>query len=526
MLSSLFSPWSLRRTRKKGHLTTLTENTSISRLLFVIIVAASALLFIPPVSSADSISRIWTSSDGKALEARYIGMEQGRVMLEGSDGRKLAIRPDHLSEADQQYLKEQSTLVGEPRMQSDMQDVPAASDQTFAPDADAVVAAMGLPLWSEGLLWGRQAETVAAELQWPEESRTSNSSSYRYYPRDPVIVFDRNAYTMAMYAEEGKPVSLSFVFANKGDVPRMLGLDLNMTQSEFRRATKDYKKLIREDAVALEKNITALFGSPGRVRLGDSRETEEKVLRWDWKDSSFLLSSPGDEYVSLRILPSESLDGSGMERVQKKDLQSILAGRVERRDNGDVILTDIPMVNQGPKGYCVPATWERVLRYMGIPSDMYILAMAGDTGVGGGTVPRELSHGARQLVRHYGRTIRTQRARIIDREIAMFIDKGIPILWSMCVVDELNEALTRRMNARRMVSDWEEWAKLLKPARKDARKIKTDSAGNHTCLIIGYNSATEEIAISDSWGPAYAERWITIEEAEAISRGEFTYIAP
>ena len=37
------------------------------------------------------------------------------------------------------------------------------------------------------------------------------------------------------------------------------------------------------------------------------------------------------------------------------------------------------MVNQGPKGYCVPATFERVLRTMGIESDMYLLAMLGGT---------------------------------------------------------------------------------------------------------------------------------------------------
>ena len=32
----------------------------------------------------------------------------------------------------------------------------------------------------------------------------------------------------------------------------------------------------------------------------------------------------------------------------------------------NVVVTDIPMVDQGPKGYCVPATWERYLRYLGI----------------------------------------------------------------------------------------------------------------------------------------------------------------
>jgi hypothetical protein len=43
-------------------------------------------------------------------------------------------------------------------------------------------------------------------------------------------------------------------------------------------------------------------------------------------------------------------------------------------------------------------------------------------------------------------------------------------------------------------------------------------------LIIGYNRATDEIALSDSWGPSYAERWITADEAEAISQSAMAAI--
>ncbi|GDY18595.1 hypothetical protein LBMAG55_19180 [Verrucomicrobiota bacterium] len=56
------------------------------------------------------------------------------------------------------------------------------------------------------------------------------------------------------------------------------------------------------------------------------------------------------------------------------------------------------MVNQGPKGYCVPATWERVLRYMGIPADMYVLAMVGQSGAGGGTSLSTLAAGVRDTL--------------------------------------------------------------------------------------------------------------------------------
>ena len=43
--------------------------------------------------------------------------------------------------------------------------------------------------------------------------------------------------------------------------------------------------------------------------------------------------------------------------------------------------------------------------------------------------------------------------------------------------------------------------------------------GGHICLIIGYNKQTGEIAISDSWGSRFAERWVPAQAARAVSRG-------
>ncbi|MFT6865090.1 MAG: hypothetical protein ACJAVK_003663 [Akkermansiaceae bacterium] len=36
-------------------------------------------------------------------------------------------------------------------------------------------------------------------------------------------------------------------------------------------------------------------------------------------------------------------------------------------------------------------------------------------------------------------------------------------------------------------------------------------------MIIGYNEATNEIAVSDSWGSNYTLRWVHLDEAEAVS---------
>ena len=39
-------------------------------------------------------------------------------------------------------------------------------------------------------------------------------------------------------------------------------------------------------------------------------------------------------------------------------------------------------------------------------------------------------------------------------------------------------------------------------------------------MIIGYNDKTGEIAISDSWSRAYEIRWLTLQEANAINKGQ------
>jgi len=367
-------------------------------------------------------------------------------------------------------------------------------------------------------LWEEDSDDVAQRLGWPLESKTSTSSSYRLYPRHSAPVFGRRAYAMALHAEDDRPISLSFIFANKGDVPYAVG--------ELRQPERDYKRLIRADARALTDTLTDLFGRPISTRMGDSRQTSESVRRWDWEGHSFLLAAPRDEYVSLRIVASSAIDQSGIERIPRRDLKQTLASRIQRRANGDVILSDLPMVNQGPKGYCVPATWERALRYMGIPADMYVLAMAGETGFGGGTNTKAISDGARDLVRRHGRRIRVERGRLTLRGIAAFIEDGLPVIWAMYSMPSVDRELSRRMRERSAITDWPEWSQRLSAVRRTARRIQVHPTRGHVCLIIGYNAATRELAVSDSWGPQFAERWITLEEAEAISQGEIMIIYP
>jgi len=56
------------------------------------------------------------------------------------------------------------------------------------------------------------------------------------------------------------------------------------------------------------------------------------------------------------------------------------------------------------------------------------------------------------------------------------------------------------------------------PKEKKSGQAEDSSVGGRICLIIGYNAQSGEIAISDSWGPKYAERWIPLPDMQSVSR--------
>lgn len=402
--------------------------------------------------------------------------------------------------------------------------VPLAATLAGGPagGCEPVNAAIGAPVFSDENLWDDDAVAVARRLGWPEESATSTDSSYREYPGESDSFLGARPRSKALYGEGGLVSSISVVFANKGDGVMYAKLaDSAADRRERKGQILDYKRAIQEERKILRSELTKLFGEPEADRFGQSRSGGEPVMRWNWRDHAFLLASPRDEYVSLRIVPAAVADSGGRSRVPDSEMRARLASRVERRSNGDVVLADMPMVSQGPKGYCVPATWERAMRYMGVPADMYVLAMEGNTGEGGGSSMERISWGAKAAIIGAGRRFGVPAVKLKASDVAAFIDRGLPLMWCMFSTDDYNRAADSRAEARKAMTDPDAWAETLKDARKDARKFRADKDAGHACLIIGYNKTTGELCVSDSWGPAFRERWIAEEEAKAVSQNVF-----
>ena len=388
-------------------------------------------------------------------------------------------------------------------------------------DFRALNEIIGEPLFADDSLWDDDPVDLGTRLRWPRESVTATQVSYRLYPPSNYRFIGIRPYSAVLYGHAGKVTGLSLVFANKGDCFATAGAgEEHFKEGTVTKDPRQLEKWMERDADIVSELFENILGKPRRQNFGQG-SAKRKVSRWDWNGHSFLLSVMDGEFVSLSIETVASAEARGkIRKTADMYIRRIHRENVDRRPNGDVVIENLPMVDQGPKGYCVPATFERCMRYMAIPADMYLLAMVGNTGLGGGTHTPSLVQAVQQEVFSAGRTFKPLRGHPSLRELSRFIDSGIPVLWGLHSTKTFNRIANERTVDRKRM-DALEWKSLMKQSVKDIAMLPKPGAGdsNHICIIHGYNKETEEIAFTDSWGERYQERWITAAEAERFSQG-------
>jgi hypothetical protein len=116
-----------------------------------------------------------------------------------------------------------------------------------------VNTALGLSLWQSESLWTENERDVGKRLAWPEESRTATLASYRLYPKKELTVLGAHPHSLALYAEKGKVMQVSMVFANRGD-----------------RASKNE---MENDAKAIEAALKPVLGEPAQAYFGQTKKS-------------------------------------------------------------------------------------------------------------------------------------------------------------------------------------------------------------------------------------------------------------
>ena len=392
--------------------------------------------------------------------------------------------------------------------------------------------AVGVEIWQDDSLWDDSIGRVAKVLECRLESDASGKVTYR---GQRIEFFGIQAESILLSGNKDQLTESIITFTNKGDFridpPKEKDFE---SVSEYKKAyrafekayenpAKEIDKRIRIEGDALEDALEKLFGEAEKEVSGQSSALRERVKTWEWKGHRFQLAEQKGEYLSLKILPSASKAASLPKEYTRDEFYELIQKRIVRRENGDVIISQIPMVNQGSKGYCVPATWSRYLRYMGVEGiDEHQLAKAGGTGIGGGTYTDEMVAGVKKLASRNRLRVDSLSGRFSMRQITSHIDKGLPLMWSMCCVGAFK---TPTKGADRMGDmSPEEWKNSLRDRRREAKKLEDVNYDYHMCMIIGYNERTKEVATSDSWGASHAEKWYPYEEVEAVFRDSWYVI--
>ena len=365
---------------------------------------------------------------------------------------------------------------------------------------------VGTPLFGETELWQERPSAVIWRLNI--NCRADGMGAEQMFAtKFSRTLFGCRAEEIRLFAADGRVKRVDIFFLNKGDSVDKKG----KTVAAFRRQ-------LRTDHHELEKLLDESFGGSQKAVLATAA-TKHQLPAWTTGRYALLVDYSPDEYLIMHIVPPESLGKKRDSEAPRIPERRSYAEHVKRTDSGDVYIADVPMVDQGRKGYCVPATVERLTRYFGVTGvDMHKLAERSNTGGSGGTTVKGMLRGVHKLLAGSGLQVRSA-GRLGKGTIADFVDRGVPLMWFHYSTPEFRKRIDQSIASRGRATP-EGWRKQL----RRQRLVKKSTQGAHVALIVGYNKKSGEVAISNSWGERHRVAWVRYQDMEQVSQGGDLYV--
>jgi len=409
------------------------------------------------------------------------------------------------------------------------------------PSARAPVA---LEQWltEDDALWQLSPDQFMAAHQAAGFAWVAGTTNLARAAHAPLMFCGMPVMEAAAKFERGRLQSLTLILYNRGDAGPL-------TQAAFEAAVA--KTVAQLDQWA---------GSRGSTPRESTGANHTIVRRQAWRKGPHRLDltcgftlPPGDAYRSefVRLEISELSASSDPNLLFGKPaltpLRAVTAAdlwsRVKRSPDGDVVVTGVPMVDQGQKGYCAVAVAERLMRYYGREVDQHEFAQMASTSARGGTTTKGMLAALEELGGKLGLDVLVvQEFSVTDLRLLLAdynalarqnrrpeITLGNGPITLTEIYRAMDTALLRQARRRRDGARAEFKAAVTKHvnagvplawgviAGKVAEEPPVKGTGGHMRLIIGYNDRTGEILYTDTWGAGHELKRLALDDAWAIS---------
>lgn len=358
------------------------------------------------------------------------------------------------------------------------------------------------------------------------------------------------------FSTEGNPAKFTFSIYNRGDSETLINTR-DQFEARVKELTDAISKRLAVSPTERGKDKTSAVAAEGLVWM---KAPSAYLLEYSYQREIKSRSIPfRAEFIRLRVAnvgagARNAVAATSTAGSTTPVGRSSLVSNVKREESGDVVIANVPMVDQGPKGYCAVATAERVFKYYGIPVDQHEMAQVADTTDGGGTSPDKMLAALNKLEGRMGVSVRV----IEDWEFKKFMDKVADYNKEAKKVKKPEVDASPRGNTIYINEIIEQMdGEVLKVARTERdrsgfgkfqrtvaslidqgipimwsvslgllpEKEIPQASGGHMRLIIGYNAKTSELIYSDSWGAEHALKRMPIANAYTMTNGTY-YMQP
>ena len=372
---------------------------------------------------------------------------------------------------------------------------------------------------------------------------------------------------LVLFATAGTEAFETILTERGGRVHRRVRKEKKISRDEFVDLVKRVRTDLTPDGAKPPPQVAARTSKQGVVQKSQTWPKTGiptvATLTWNYSQEGHKADTFNAGFVRLVVDGPARLSGpaDGRKTTVGGAILAKATDNVVRDPGGDVFIGNVPMVDQGQKGYCAAATSERVLRYYGVEVDEHEIGQAAGTTADGGTSTLEMKNSVQAIGRHYKLgTIVTygdfekpsgERIAGLVKEVAnynkaakklkkaeigedVYIKRqGNMISYDPRALDaamdpevlkdmKVNGAMKSRYT--KFMKDVHQYVNVGKPLFWGVvlgTYPETDlpqTRGGHMRLIIGYNDKKKEILYTDTWGKGHELKRMPADWAWTISR--------